>query len=224
MQNMGGPSHLEMISSSAPMSHVTTTMAAGPGMTDKQSLKSGQRQSMQIMNQKGAAPITDIRAKRQAATLNVDDLPANGPGVNISTHLGGQSQMAGGPSAHQLANQHIAQIHRNNKKFVEMASKANSNMLAAQQAHQQMLLNQFSKATPNPSNERRIDTFDNVGPVTSTSAQGPANNRASSQQMSHTGSRSSKNAIVVPNLNSSNPNPGKHNSSSSKRKASKKLG
>jgi hypothetical protein len=27
------------------------------------------------MNQKGAAPITDIRAKRQAATLNVEDLP-----------------------------------------------------------------------------------------------------------------------------------------------------
>ena len=35
----------------------------------------------------------------------------------------------------------MAQIHRNNKKFVEMASKANSNMLAAQQTHQQMLMN-----------------------------------------------------------------------------------
>jgi len=33
---------------------------------------------------------------------------------------------------HQIANQHMAQMQRNNKKFVEMASKANSNMLAAQ--------------------------------------------------------------------------------------------
>ena len=28
-------------------------------------------------NQKGAAPITDIRAKRQANTLNVEDLPTS---------------------------------------------------------------------------------------------------------------------------------------------------
>ena len=61
-----------------------TQMAAGPGPNDKQSIKSGQRQSMQMMNQKGAAPITDIRAKRQAATLNVEDLPGNnGGGQNI---------------------------------------------------------------------------------------------------------------------------------------------
>ena len=37
---------------------------------------------MQMMNQKGAAPITDIRAKRQAATLNVEDLPGNTTGNN----------------------------------------------------------------------------------------------------------------------------------------------
>jgi len=37
---------------------------------------------MQMMNQKGAAPITDIRAKRQAATLNVEDLPGNGPNIS----------------------------------------------------------------------------------------------------------------------------------------------
>lgn len=38
-----------------------------------------------MMGQKGAAPITDIRAKRQAATLNVEDLPGNVP-INISTN------------------------------------------------------------------------------------------------------------------------------------------
>jgi hypothetical protein len=32
-----------------------------------------------LINQKGAAPITDIRAKRQAATLNVEDLPQRNP-------------------------------------------------------------------------------------------------------------------------------------------------
>ena len=35
-----------------------------------------------MINQKGAAPITDIRAKRQAATLNVEDLPGNTAGTN----------------------------------------------------------------------------------------------------------------------------------------------
>ena len=119
-------------------------MAAGPGPTDKQSLKSGQRQSMQMMNQKGAAPITDIRAKRQAATLNVEDLPGNvnvppsqmlaQGGVNVSSSSGNNN-------SHQIANQHMAQMQRNNKKFVEMASKANSSMLAASQAHQQMIMN-----------------------------------------------------------------------------------
>jgi len=56
--------HLDMVSTSAPMSQVQTTMAGGPGTTEKHSLKQGQRASMQMMNQKGAAPITDIRAKR----------------------------------------------------------------------------------------------------------------------------------------------------------------
>lgn len=80
-----------------------------------------------------------------------------------------------------MVNQHMAQMHRNNKKFVEMASKANSNMLAAQQAHQQMILNQFAKnhsIGKGLSDERRIDTFDQVGPSTSTSQQ--VQNRASS--------------------------------------------
>jgi len=34
------------------------------------------------LNQKGAAPITDIRAKRQASTLNVDDMPGSGSNPN----------------------------------------------------------------------------------------------------------------------------------------------
>lgn len=72
----------------------------------------------------------------------------------------------------------MAQMHRNTKKFVEMASKANSNMLASQQANHQMILNQFSK-NQILGNERRIDTFENVGPLTSTSAQ-TGNGRASS--------------------------------------------
>ena len=124
----------------------------------------------------------------------------------------------------------MAQMQRNNKKFVEMASKANSNMLAAQQVHQQMIMNQFAKnqsIAKGLNEDRRIDTFDNVGSMTTTNQ--VVNNRASSQQMNHTGSRSSKNAIAVQNLaqlNTSQPgNPGgKHNSSSSKRKTSKKLG
>ena len=49
---IGQAPHLEMITSSgAPMSNVvSSTMAAGPGPDSKQSLKSGQRQSMQMMN------------------------------------------------------------------------------------------------------------------------------------------------------------------------------
>ena len=119
----------------------------------------------------------------------------------------------------------MAQIHRNNKKFVEMASKANSNMLAAQQTHQQMLMNQFAKNMP-LQNDRRIETFEPVGPNTATNASTAGGNRASSQQISHTGSRTSKNAIVVQqNAAAANGASGgtKHNSSSSKRKASKKL-
>ena len=34
-------------------------------------------QRQNLINQKGAAPITDIRSKRQASTLNVEDLPPN---------------------------------------------------------------------------------------------------------------------------------------------------
>ena len=90
-------------------------------------------------------------------------------------------------------------------------------------------MNQFAKnqsIAKGLNEDRRIETFENVGSMTTTN-QG-VNNRASSQQMNHTGSRSSKNAIGVQNLaqlNSSMPNAtGKHNSSSSKRKASKKLG
>ena len=91
-------------------------MAAGPGPNDKQSLKSGQRQSMQMMNQKGAAPITDIRAKRQAATLNVEDLPGNNGGaqniqgnqVSSSNGGGNNTQPSIGSNStanpHQLAN------------------------------------------------------------------------------------------------------------------------
>ena len=82
-----------------------------------------------------------------------------------------------------------------------MASKANSNMLAAQQAHQQMIMNQFAKnqsIAKGLNEDRRIETFENVGSMTTTN-QG-VNNRASSQQMNHTGSRSSKNAIGVQNL------------------------
>ena len=74
-------------------------------------------------------------------------------------------------------------------------------------------------------NDRRIETFESVGPNTATNASTGAN-RASSQQISHTGSRSSKNAIVVQqNAAAANGASGgtKHNSSSSKRKASKKL-
>lgn len=37
------------------------------------------------MNQKGAAPITDIRAKRQAATLNVEDLPQSNQNAQMMT-------------------------------------------------------------------------------------------------------------------------------------------
>lgn len=40
---------------------------------------------MQLINQKGAAPITDIRAKRQASTLNVEDFPGqNTPQISGS--------------------------------------------------------------------------------------------------------------------------------------------
>lgn len=56
---------------------------------------------------------------------------------NNGNNQGGQSSIgsAGPQNPHQHANQQMAQMQRNNKKFVEMASKANSNMLAAQQAH-----------------------------------------------------------------------------------------
>ena len=64
-----------------PMDQQQPQVANGPttgtvNNTDKQSMTkmANQRQSMQMINQKGAAPITDIRAKRQAATLNVEDL------------------------------------------------------------------------------------------------------------------------------------------------------
>jgi len=76
----------------------------------------------------------------------------------------------------------MAQMQRNNKKFVEMASKANSNMLAAQQAHQQMLMNQFNKNQPLSKpleGDRRIDTFENPGGSMSASNQS-TNNRSSS--------------------------------------------
>lgn len=122
----------------------------------------------------------------------------------------------------------MAQMQRNNKKFVEMASKANSSMLASQQAHQQMLLNQFTNKTKPLDENRRIETFENIG-GSLTATNSSQNNRSSSQQMTHAGSRSSKNAIMHQNLaqlNNSSQGQGtsKHNSSSSKRKASKKLG
>lgn len=74
----------------------------------------------------------------------------------------------------------------------------------------------------------RIDTFDNVGSMTTTS-QG-IHVRVGSQQVAHSGSRSSKNAITMQNLSSLNQTGvsqqstgQKQNSSSSKRKTSKKL-
>ena len=64
-----------------------------------------------MMGQKGAAPITDIRAKRQAATLNVEDLPGNVP-INISANqmssgvANTQSSIGptGANTSHQIAN------------------------------------------------------------------------------------------------------------------------
>jgi hypothetical protein len=51
---------------------LNSTQPLTTNINEKISQKS-QRQN--LINQKGAAPITDIRAKRQAATLNVEDLP-----------------------------------------------------------------------------------------------------------------------------------------------------
>jgi hypothetical protein len=125
----------------------------------------------------------------------------------------------------------INPVQRNNKKFVEMAQKANSSMLASQQQQQQMLVSQFQKQ-PKMGQEIR-ESFDGSVVVTNGS-----NNRASNSNVAHAGSRSSKNAIGMSNLSSfntangptpqapSNPNGGsshKNNSSSSKRKTSKKI-
>ena len=53
---------------SGPHSHVTTSSQNEKNKNIRQNSNQGQ---------KGAAPITDIRAKRQAATLNVEDLPGS---------------------------------------------------------------------------------------------------------------------------------------------------
>lgn len=57
-----------------------------------------------------------------------------------------QSSVGGGNATNQFTNQQLNQIQRNNKKFVELATKANSSMLASQQQHQQMLLTQFAQS------------------------------------------------------------------------------
>lgn len=56
----------------------------------------------------------------------------------IGAAANGSNSLEAASNANSLSmtNQQISQIQRNNKKFVEMASKANSSMLAAQSAHQ----------------------------------------------------------------------------------------
>lgn len=62
-----------------------------------------------------------------------------------------------------------------------MASKANTSMLASQQVHQQMLLNQFTNNKTKPLDEnRRIETFENLG-GSLTATNSSQNNRSSSQ-------------------------------------------
>lgn len=72
--------------------------------------------------------------------------------MNAAGQNSNSLEASSNPASMSVTNQQIAQIQRNNKKFVEMASKANSSMLAAQSAHQQMLLNQYNKAQMGGSN------------------------------------------------------------------------
>lgn len=103
-------------------------------------------QRQNLINQKGAAPITDIRQKRQAHTLEQDLQVINTQQIsnivqNLMAH-GTQQNMPLNPTASQLMvmnnmqqSQSMlnSQMQRNNKKFVELAQKANSSMLASQQ-------------------------------------------------------------------------------------------
>jgi hypothetical protein len=112
-------------------------------INEKISQKS-QRQN--LINQKGAAPITDPRTKRAATTLDAHGTP---PGM--ISHTSQMTNMVTGMMSHgsqptmplntasqlmmlnlqQNASFLNMQVQRPNKKFVELAQKANTSMLAA---------------------------------------------------------------------------------------------